>query len=239
MWLEFGAGILAGGGHTLAGPDHLAAVAPLALRDPAEASRAGVRWGAGHALGVGLLAAAGGWLSASVEIARASEWAERAVGVVLVGIGVFALRNAARSRLHTHTHVHVHGRTHDHASGSRLHAHVHVHTGSDAHAPRERRLTPPVHRHGHAALGIGALHGIAGTAHLVAVLPALALPNAMAAAGYVAGYGAGAILAMGTFGWLVGRVGRSERFDGTRAYRALLSSTGLAAIAVGGFWLAS
>jgi len=44
-------GLLAGGVHVLSGPDHLAAVAPLAVQDRS-AWRSGLRWGLGHSSGV-------------------------------------------------------------------------------------------------------------------------------------------------------------------------------------------
>ena len=53
------AGLLAGFVHVLSGPDHLAAIAPYAVRDQRRAWVTGVRWGIGHSagvVGVGLLA---------------------------------------------------------------------------------------------------------------------------------------------------------------------------------------
>ena len=49
------AGAIAGLLHVFSGPDHLVAVAPLALRKPALAFRVGTLWGLGHASGVLLL----------------------------------------------------------------------------------------------------------------------------------------------------------------------------------------
>jgi hypothetical protein len=54
-----GAGLVAGALHVLSGPDHLAAVAPLAADSTAGRWRAGFSWGIGHTGGVlvvGLLA---------------------------------------------------------------------------------------------------------------------------------------------------------------------------------------
>lgn len=227
MLIELCTGWIAGGIHALSGPDHLAAVVPLAIRRPQAATHAGLRWGLGHALGVGLLATLALWLRTIVAIELWSAWAERLVGVALVGVGLFALRSALRSRLHTHIHEH---------SGTR-HAHVHVHATDQAHAPRSGG--DAVHEHRHVAFGIGALHGIAGTAHLVAILPALALPSAAQTSAYLLGYGTGATLAMGLFGAGVGRMSRGRELEGTLAYRTLLSSAGVAAIAIGAVWIAS
>jgi len=93
------------------------------------------------------------------------------------------------------------------------------------------------HKHGHKAFAIGSLHGLAGSAHLLGVLPALALPSAIAAGGYLFLFGTGSVVAMGTFallvGWIAGRQGASE----PRAQSALLGLSSLIAVAVGVYWL--
>ena len=68
------AGLSAGGLHVLAGPDHLAAVAPLAADSSRRRWLAGMLWGIGHTGGVVLVAAvafvARGWL----DIGAVSSW---------------------------------------------------------------------------------------------------------------------------------------------------------------------
>jgi hypothetical protein len=92
------------------------------------------------------------------------------------------------------------------------------------------------HAHGHAAFGVGTLHGLAGSAHLLGMLPALALPSDFAAGMYLLLFGIGSVAAMGTFaslvGWIAGRPGvRSPRAQG-----AFLGLSSLVAAAVGAFW---
>ena len=53
-------GLAAGSIHVLAGPDHLAAVAPLAAERETRPWRAGLLWGVGHAAGVVVVCAGGG-----------------------------------------------------------------------------------------------------------------------------------------------------------------------------------
>jgi len=237
--LELGLGVLAGGIHTVSGADHLAAMAPLALRRPREGARIGLQWGLGHGCGVAALGGVGWWLRGRVALEAWSETAEAGVGVVLILVGLWAVRSALRARLHAHPHRHdlEHG-----TSGEREHSHVHLHRHQDGHAvggeSADSREAILAHGHHHTALAVGALHGVAGTAHLVGVLPGLMMPSVPALLGYLLGYGAGATLAMCGFGWLTGRVARARGFDATRAYRLLLSSAGVAAIAVGGLWIA-
>jgi hypothetical protein len=102
------AGILAGFVHVLSGPDHLAAVAPLASGGDRQSWRAGALWGLGHSSGViivGLLALLlRGWL----PLEWLSSWSERMVGIVLIGIGLWGFHRAFRARVHTHSHAHPH-----------------------------------------------------------------------------------------------------------------------------------
>ncbi len=85
---------------------------------------------------------------------------------------------------------------------------------------------------------MGTLHGLAGSAHLLGILPALALPSDLAAGSYLLLFGTGSVAAMGTFaslvGWIAGRPGAS----GPRAQqRAAWSLLFVIAVAVGGFWI--
>jgi hypothetical protein len=92
--LASGAGLLAGCLHVLAGPDHVAAVLPLAAQG--RGARAGAAWGAGHGLAV---AALGGLVLArrgQVDPAPHAYLAERAVGVVLLAVGAWAWWRASR-----------------------------------------------------------------------------------------------------------------------------------------------
>ena len=109
---------------------------------------------------------------------------------------------------------------------------------------------PAVEEHGHAhhvdpsrppktALWIGSLHGLAGSSHLLGILPALALPSLAASAAYIVGFGLGAIVAMVAFSSALGLVAvRLTARDG-RGYQALLAAFSAISIVVGGYWLMS
>jgi hypothetical protein len=191
------AGALAGLVHVLSGPDHLAAVAPLASDGRGTSSwRAGALWGFGHSAGVivvGLIALLlRGWL----PIESLSSWSERMVGVVLIGIGLWGLHRAFRHRVHTHSHTH----------------------------------TP-------AAFGVGVLHGLAGSSHLLGVLPALALPGLAASMGYLGGFGIGTIAGMSGFATVMGLIATRAQLRGPIATRWLLSGCSTLALIVGIAWL--
>ena len=147
------------------------------------------------------------WASVSSRCSRAtrypldalSAWAERGVGIVLIGIGARGLRKALTLRSH------------------------------DASA----------HIHGGKAFAVGTVHGLAGSSHLLGVVPALALPSDVAAGVYLALFGTGTVAAMGTFSSLVGRIASYPRASPAGIQRFLLAACCAAAIAVGASWLLS
>ena len=97
------AGFAAGLWHVLAGPDHLAAVAPMAARRDRMEWRAGLQWGLGHTAGVmliGLLLIA---FRGLLPIDAISAYSERLVGVALLAVGVWTVYRAH----HVHTHAHA------------------------------------------------------------------------------------------------------------------------------------
>lgn len=195
-------GLLLGCWHVVSGPDHLAAITPLATDSDGErgGARIGFAWGLGHASGVwvvgGLLLAFGSLL----PLELVSEWSERIVGFAIMGVGIWGLWRARNPRQIATGH----GHGHPHGQGS--------------------------------ALGIGVIHGVAGSSHLYGVLPALAL-TAGARVSYLVGFGVGSIVAMGLFAGLlamiVGRLPRSRE----RVRHWVLLGASSVAIIVGAIWL--
>jgi hypothetical protein len=209
-------GGLAGLFHVLSGPDHLAAVAPLAVSDRERGWMAGWTWGIGHASGVVVVAVIAVLLRDVLPpIALISAWSERLVGVVLIAIGLWALRRSMRISPATHVH------------GPVAHRHLHVQGGP----AWLRRLG-----HAHAAFYMGILHGVAGSSHFFGVLPALALPTRTAALVYIVAFGAGTVTAMTAFAAAAGAVGaRTPNMHW--AHRGMLLAASVVAFSVGVWWL--
>ena len=209
-------GLLAGFFHVLSGPDHLAAVAPLAVADRSRSWLAGWTWGIGHASGVVVIALLAVLLRGVLPpIDVISAWSERLVGAALIGIGIWALRRSTRIRPSTHVH------------GTHAHHHLHVQRGPGW----MRRLG-----HAHASFCLGVLHGIAGSSHFFGVLPALALPTAGASLIYISAFGVGTVGAMTAFAAAVG-VGTLRVKNGAVAHRVMMAAAATLAIVAGGVWL--
>lgn len=257
MWLTTAVltGLAAGGMHVVTGPDHMAAVAPLAIDSKRKSWKAGLMWGVGHSMGAWTLAVLAMIFREAIPVDLVSSWSERLVGVVLIGVGIWALRRALRGHLHTHVHTHD-GHSHAHA-----HFHAHAHEPSIATPASTSRLhstTPaategpkpsdapsaspptdprPSHTHSHGALGIGTLHGLAGTSHLLGVLPALALPTRADAAAYLLAFGLGSIVAMTTFASLCGLLATRGAARSQATFRGFMVATSLFAVLLGVYWI--
>ena len=188
------AGLAAGFFHALSGPDHLAAVAPLAVGRDRAAWRAGFTWGAGHTAGVLVVGMLLLTLRSLLPIDALSAWSERVVGLALVGVGVWGLWRARQ-------------------------AHAHHHAAAAA------------------SFGMGTLHGLAGSSHLFGVLPTLAFASPVEGAWYLAGFGAGAMLAMTGFAAALGLVTPGAGPASPAVRRVLLYASSLAAVVIGGAWL--
>jgi threonine/homoserine/homoserine lactone efflux protein len=198
-------GLAAGALHVVSGVDHLAALLPLAVGRRARVFATGAAWGAGHSVGVAVIGLAGVLLRERLDIEALSSWAEIAVGVMLVGLGLFALRRALRR-------THVHG-------------------------PEEGSV-PGAGSPWRAALAAGTLHGVAGAAHFLGVLPAFVLRGWSLPALYLASFAVGTVASMGIFAILVGRGSARLAGRSPHAVRWVTGAAGLTAVAVGLAWLA-
>lgn len=190
--LALGAGLLAGASHVVTGPDHVAAVLPLSFGQGTRATRVGLSWGFGHAVGVIALALLGQGLRTMVDIDVYSAWAEVWVGGLLVLLGVWTWW---RTRQPASDHAHV-------------------------------EANRPTH-----AFGFGLLHGMAGTGHLLGVLPTLAL-EPLPAATYVVGYLGAASVVMAGVSAISGR-GLTKPGH----VRIALRASAVFAVAVGSVWV--
>lgn len=167
--------------HSLDG-DHIVAVATIVSehRSVKKSSWIGALWGLGHTsslLVVGVLVIV---LRLSIPSTMA-QGMEFSVGVMLVALGVNAIRNLRRPH-HLHVHIHEHEGTE--------HSHFHVHAAAAEHD----------HGHPHTAIGprpflIGIVHGMAGSAALM-LLVLTTIPSPWTGVLYIIVFGAGSIAGM-------------------------------------------
>jgi len=211
-------GALAGFIHVLSGPDHLAAVTPMAVAGRERGWISGWTWGFGHASGVVVVAVLAVILRDVLPpIEAISAWSERIVGGALIAVGLWALRRGAQMRPSAHH------------NGVVPHRHLHIEAGP----AWLQRLGHP-----HASFCLGVLHGVAGSSHFFGVLPALALPSISTSLAYIGAFGVGTVLAMTAFAAAVGTA-TLKLPNGALPQRTMMMAAAALAIAVGAVWLAA
>lgn len=184
-------GSLLGMRHALE-PDHLAAMTTLVSRERSgyKAAFLGACWGVGHTIALVVVGAALVLLRAEMP-ARVATLFEFLVALMLIALGVRAILIAARQGGETR-HLHAHRFV------------VHSHGG----------VAPHVHigawTLGRRPLLVGAIHGLAGSGALTALVLAT-LPTTAARLTYMALFGLGSTAGMaalsGLLGWPLARLG--------------------------------
>jgi hypothetical protein len=211
-----GFGSLLGMRHALE-PDHLAAVSTLVPgeRSAFKAALLGICWGLGHTCSLLVVGTILVIFRAEMP-QRVADGFECCVALMLVGLGLRAIYLAARQGPAGPQHVHHHGHTvHEHQGAP---AHIHIGAWTLARRP----------------LIVGAVHGLAGSGALTALVVAM-LPSTAARVTYMALFGLGSTLGMaalsGLLGWPLARAGRSRGLA-----RALSLAVGCVSTVLGVFW---
>lgn len=200
-------------------PDHLAAVSTLVAGE--RSAKASVRyaasWGAGHAV---MLVVAGGALAllrAELPL-RMSDFLELVVALVLIGLGLRGLKQAANAGRAGATFAHAHGEMeHTHAGPT---DHVHVSGWTLSRLP----------------FVVGLVHGLAGSGALAALV-AVHVGSAAFALSFIGIYAMGAAAGMaaiaGILGWPLAKMARSPR-----AMPIMVGASACASLVVGVVWAA-
>jgi len=197
--------------------DHVTAVTHfISLEpDPVKSAWFGCRWAIGHAATVLFLGSFILILHLKFDPAF-EKYAELAVGVSLIVLGIWRLvllfRERRRPPLHGHEKP---SHTHHHSSrpGSE-----HVH-----------RFAPTL---------VGMIHGASGTAELFVLLPITLISTTWLAYFYIGLFSFGCAVTMSTYGYLAGRFYHRISEAGQRIYRVLVVLTSAAGLLLGVVWIA-
>jgi nickel/cobalt exporter len=187
--------------------DHVAAVCTLVARrgTVARAARFGALWGLGHGaviiLAGGALVAVGARVPGPLAVAL-----DAAVAVMLVGLGIAALRRCsvapAIEHEHEHGHDHEHGHGHDHGGSSRR------------------------------PILIGLVHGASGTAALT-ILVASTIPERAEAFAFITLFGLASIVGMAAAAAILAWPLRKAAEHAPAIARGLRGMAGVGSIAAG------
>jgi hypothetical protein len=248
--ITFLTGFIASVAHVVTGPDHLAAVTPLAIDSRKKSWMIGFSWGLGHTTGMLLIGLLFILFKELLPIEAISKHSDTVIGFLLIGIGSWALlrmylqhSHGYKPHGHFHTkpflyaHIHKHShptppvvdhhQDHDHLNHTQqnglLHGHVH---------------TTKVKQNAFSAFIIGIIHGFAGFSHLFALLPSLALPSLLASVVYIIAFATGTILTMVIFAFILGLVAFRSEVKQQQVFLRWFSITGaVLAIAIGILWI--
>ncbi|XP_028765639.1 uncharacterized protein LOC114723608 [Neltuma alba] len=208
-WTGFFTGCL----HTLSGPDHLAALAPLSIgRTRMESAAVGALWGCGHDAGQVIFGLIFLFLKDRLHIEVIRTWGTRVVGLTLLVIGAMGIREA--SEVPTPC--------------------VALENGECDVSAYEALENPTVGKKkiGFATFATGIIHGLQPDA-LMMVLPALALPSRLAGAAFLIMFLLGTVVAMGSYTVFLGSCSQALKDKVPRITEKLTWVSSLVAIALG------
>ncbi len=196
--------------------DHVAAVTHfISLEpDPLKSAWFGVRWAFGHSVMVLLLGSLILMLHLKFDPAF-ERYAELAVGITLVGLGLWRLVLLYQERRHVHKHLHR----------TKQHAHAHSHEPGREHV---HWLAPTL---------VGMVHGASGTAEVFVLIPITLISTTWLAYLYIVLFSLGCALTMGSYGYLAGRFYQGANHVGQRIYRTLVIITSLSGLVLGTIWI--
>ncbi|KAG6401434.1 hypothetical protein SASPL_138291 [Salvia splendens] len=208
-WTGFFAGCL----HTLSGPDHLAALAPLSIgRSKMESAAVGALWGCGHDAGQVLFGLLFLILKDRLHIEVIRTWGTRVVGLTLLVIGGMGIREASEVPVPC----------------------VALENGECDVSEYEALVSTPVGKKkiGLATFATGIVHGLQPDA-LMMILPALALPSRLAGAAFLLMFLVGTVIAMGSYTVFIGSCSEALKERVPRITEKLTWASSLIAIALG------
>ncbi|XVE93864.1 hypothetical protein REPUB_Repub01dG0231400 [Reevesia pubescens] len=208
-WTGFFAGCL----HTLSGPDHLAALAPLSIgRTRMESAVVGALWGCGHDAGQVIFGLLFLLLKDRLHIEVIRTWGTIVVGLTLLVIGAMGIKEASEVPAPC----------------------VALESGECDVSVYETLENPVVGKKkiGFATFATGIVHGLQPDA-LMMVLPALALPSRVAGAAFLIMFLVGTVVAMGSYTVFIGSCSQALKDRIPRITEKLTWASSLVAIALG------
>ncbi len=219
--------------HVLAGPDHLAAVAPITLKNDSKSWLVGLFWGVGHIMGMMIIGILFFFFRDLIPVEFISNQSEKLVGVILIIIGLWVYFRLFRKNKSDNQHSHIH--THNDTDGNAFaHYHTHNHEVKESHVHKHQKKQGVL-----PILSIGVLNGFAGISHLIGLLPTLAFAKQTDAIMYLTGFAGGTIIAMIIFSVVLGFIGKAatNKNNKYQVYYVLNFAAASVAIFVGFFWI--
>ncbi|MFP2997272.1 sulfite exporter TauE/SafE family protein [Spongiivirga sp. MCCC 1A20706] len=192
-------GLIAALLHVVTGPDHLAAVTPIALDMNKKQWKVGFLWGLGNLGGMLMIGLLFLFFKEYIPVETISVYSEQLVGIVLLIVGGWALLKVFRK-----PKIKVSERNTDFGKLS--------------------------------TIGIGFLHGLAGIAHFILLLPVLGFESQTESIQYIIGFALGTVGAMTLFTVVLGIIKKINKTS-ANYNNSIRVIGGVFAIVVGIYWL--
>jgi len=237
LLLAFGAGLL----HAL-DADHIMAVTAIASKKMGMKAviRLCLKWSLGHGLVLFVLGSLILTLGLAIPV-ELSEHAEKFVAVLLIAMGGWLLIDLYKTRAHVHFHSH---------NGLMQHAHWHKHkkhrvfkNNKDKQVNFKFLIENKIkfkkindHQHDHSAVIVGVVHGFAGLAPLLAIIPMANQPVWLGVV-YLLIFCIGVFLSMLLFGGVLEKLLRTVQNYGARSINVIRGLVGMSSILLGVAWL--
>lgn len=214
--------ILASMLHVLSGPDHLAAVTPLAITNNKKSWLIGFLWGFGHVSGMLIIGVLFYFFKDTIPVDSISKYSEQLVAFVLIGVGLVSFyRIFKKSKNQVQPHFHDNN--------------IHIHKYGEE---KEHSHNNIVKQNIQSAIAIGFLHGLAGVAHFLLLLPILSFSTKHDSYTYIIGFALGTIIAMTAYAFIVGEIAKkSKKNDNELLFKGFRFAGGLFAVIIGIYWL--
>ena len=206
--------------------DHIMAVSALSNRKPS--LRRTLKFSANWAIGHGSVLILLGLLFFGLGIAlpeSIQKLAESSVGVLLIGLGLACFWQFHKEKVVLNKH------THEHSDGSIEHTHLHVHD-HDKKLENSQQV-----KEAHTPVMVGVLHGLAGSAPALALIPAMMQTSLLEAMGYLVLFSAGVLFSMVTFGLSFGLVQKKLQQKSVKVFNWSRKVIASAAVGIGFYWL--
>lgn len=195
--------------HVISGPDHLAAVTPLAISTKKDSWKTGTGWGLGHLIGMLIVGVLFLIFRELIPLEQISGFSEQIVALVLIGIGFWSLYKIYSTQKHKKIIDEAHSK-------------------NDINLSKQQLFS---------SFSIGFIHGLAGIAHFILLLPVLALDSHFDGLLYIGGFAIGTVLAMTLYSMVIGYVSLySNKMKRPIVYKSIQLLGAFFAIGIGIYW---
>jgi nickel/cobalt exporter len=215
--------------------DHVMAVSALSNRKPS--LKRTLKFSANWAIGHGSVLIILGLLFFGLGIAlpeAIQQIAESSVGVLLIGLGLACFWQFHKEKIVLDKH------THEHNQGSIEHTHLHVtnHVQNTVNSADQALESSQQVKEAHTPVMVGILHGLAGSAPALALIPAMMQTSLLEAMAYLVLFSAGVLSSMVIFGLSFGLVQKKLQQKSIKIFNWSRKIIASAAVGIGFYWLA-